>query len=287
MDGHSTDWHPFSFTRSPTWRFLRATYRVQERRAFDPRIDDEWVDVAMRLVASDRKGIPPEACAAFDLWNADKSPRWFLEASLLTAQAFDEIATACGLAEAVVRAFHQLFFDVKPRLNAHDWILTQAVRSHPANDFAGPQPAGIWKYMAFKGGPLVLDIVAAVTNNRPLPERLRTTFGTNPELEEKRLRLKTKVAIAALTAKSERQLGSLLELSEELDELEAGAGPGRETAETLTPVVGEFIAQMNRLVPAEATLTKLPSASAAPKSLRSRAAQPVLTSPRVGGSHRE
>jgi hypothetical protein len=164
MDSQPADWLAGSFFRSPMWRMLRVSYRSQHRL---PRIDDAWVEIALRLQTTpDDRHLTPAIRAAFELWRADQTARWLLEAHLLTTRSLAEVATACELPEAAVDAFHELLFHARPRLQASDWVLAVAVRSTPANDFAGPQPRGLWKYAAFVGGPLVLDVIVAVTRKR-------------------------------------------------------------------------------------------------------------------------
>jgi hypothetical protein len=285
MDGRPCDWLPDSFSRSPAWRLLRAAHRLKEKVPADSHIDDEWVDVAQRLLRPTGPSFASDAVrAANDIWAADKAARWHLEAQLLTARSFGEVAAVCAIASPVVEAYHQLFFDVRNRLHASDWVLHLAVRSNPLNDFAGPQPAGVWKYMGFMGGPLVLDIVVAVTSDRPLPSWLRETFVTNPAFEEQRLRLKTKLSVAALTAKSASQLGSVLDLSEQLHDLEVAAGLEVVEEEPLFPAVGEFLAALGRLatVPPKAPSKAAPSQRTSMKRSRN-SPQPTES----GGTRRE
>ena len=254
MDGQFTDWLPDSFYRSPFWRVLRASYLLETGLPADATIDDDWVAVAKDLLAAierhDLSTVPEAVRAAYEVWAADQMPRWLVEAQLLTPRTLDEIATECALAEPVVHAYAELFFDVRSRLQARDWVMSLAVRSHPMNDFAGPQPAGLWKFFAFTGGELVLDVVVAVTLNRPLPEWLRSQFTTNPRVEEQRLRLKVKLAIAALTAKGVYELGTVVEMAEQLRDLDKVAGVPVNEAESLTPLVREFFTMLSRPQPA-------------------------------------
>ena len=156
MDCSPTDWLHDNFYRSPFWRVLRASHLLEAGHTADPAIDDAWVEVAKDLLVSVKghefDNVPHAIRAAYEVWAADQMPRWLLEAQLLTPRTFDEVAAGCSLSEPVVRAFHQLFFDVRSRLQARDWVMSLAVRSHPLNDFAGPQPGGVWRFFAFVGG---------------------------------------------------------------------------------------------------------------------------------------
>ncbi len=250
MDRRISSWLPNSFFRSPYWRVLRALYLLDTGRAADPAIDDAWVEVAKDLLSAvesnDLDDVPPAVRAAYGVWTADEMPRWLLEAQLLTSRTFEEVAAGCTLSEPTVLAFHQLFFDVRSRFQASDWILCRAVRSNLLNDFAGQQPAGLWKFFAYAGGPEVLDVVVAVTLKRPLPERLRVQFNGDPHVAEQRLLFKAKLAIAALTAKSSAQLGSVVDLAEQLRGLDQEAGVPINDAHSLPAVVSELFAMLTR-----------------------------------------
>ena len=286
MDSRPIDWLPNSFSRSPAWRIRRAEYRREHTLPPDSRIDDPWVEIALKLLTSthvrDRTAVTPEVRLAYLVWQSGEILRWLLESQLLTSRTFDEVAAVCSLPKPVVEAYHFLCFDVRTHPEATDWIMVRAVESGPLNNFAGPQPAGLWKYMAFLGGPLVLDAVVAVTLNRPLPGWLRETFVTNPVLEEQRLRLKAKLAIAAMTADSAHQLGSLVELSEQLHDLEVAAGlPVGEEA-PLLPVAGEFLSALGRLAVAEPKAARA-TANGSLTPGRSRRLEPVHTETGKGG----
>lgn len=284
MDYRITDWLPDSFYRSPQWRMLRAAYRRSAAGPPDPRIDDEWVEIALKLsVPLDALTgvVSPDVLTAFELWLSDQSPRWLLEGHLLTSQPFDEIAVACGLEEPVVRAYHELFFHVRPWLHAHDWVMTMAVRSTPANEFVGPQPAGVWKYAAYTGGPRVLEAVVAVTLNRPLPPWLRSGFVEDPHWEEAHFRLKAKLAIAIMTAKSDHQIGSLVDLYDQLRGLEAKVGRTIRD-DPLLPVMGTILSALER------SRNLFPNAHAA-KTCAKRASCPesIIVQPNQGGTREE
>lgn len=228
MDCCITDWLPDSFFRSPVWRIHRAEYRRERDLPADPRIDDAWVEIALKLLTSagicDRTVVAPEVRLADLVWQGGDTLRWFLESQLLTSRTFAEVAGICSLPEHTVEAYHHLFFDVRSRPQTTDWVMARAVGSYPLNGFAGPQPAGLWKYAGFTGGPHVLDAIVAVTLPRPVPAWLVHTFGSRTGPAEQRLRLKAKLAIAVLTANATEHLGSILELSDRLRALEVEAG---------------------------------------------------------------
>ncbi len=243
-------WCPNSFFRSPAWRTLRASYLVENHGKPDPRIDDEWVEIACGLFTKTKTGartpLAPEVQAAFELWTANQEPRWVLEARLLTPQTIGEVAEACSLPEPVVDTYGKLFFDVRSRLHLTDWVLAVAIRSTPLNAFAGPQPAGMLKYFGYVGGASVLDTVVALMLDRPLPDQVRERFMMNPTMEEQHHRLKAKLAIASMSGTSTGQLASLVKLTEQFHDLEAKAGFDAGDRRPFLPGLAEFLSGISR-----------------------------------------
>ncbi len=216
------DWLPHSAWRSPAWRALRAAHRHGRGLPADPSLDDAWVEAALGALAGGGPRDPAgPLAAARAVHEGGGLLRWALEAQLLTARTFAEVARACALPEAAVGAYHRLYFDVRSRPAATDWLLTMAVKSSPPNGFAGPQPGGLWKYAAFAGGGHVLDAVASATLPAAAPAWLARAFPPAPGAAGRRLRLKAKLLVAALTAPEER-LGAVLGAWEQLRA--AGAG---------------------------------------------------------------
>jgi hypothetical protein len=192
----------------------------------------------------------------------------------------------------VVAAYHELFFSVRDRMQARDWVLAMAVGSHPASDFAGPQPAGLWRYAAFTGGPLVLDLIVAVTTDGPLPVWVRGTLAADHPWGEPFLRLRVKLAIAALAPSSGCRLGSLAELSEQLRDLDEKAGMVLATDRPLLPVLGDLLAAPGRRGPPEPGVAADSPAPALKREQRTqkveqptRALQPLLQTSDTGADH--
>jgi hypothetical protein len=222
-------WLPHSFYRSPMWRTLRAEYRHEHGSAANRQIDDTWVERALKFQTTiGTTAADPVLSKAYQIWSQNKTTRWLLEANLFTSRTFAEIAEVCQIKKRVVRAYHELFFEVRPHLNASDWILQRAIGSSPWNHFAGPQPAGIWKYCGFIGDAPLLDLVVAVTLDRPLPGAIQATFVTNPVLEDECFRLKVKLFFATCTAKTDKALATAARRYYRLAGLKRRVGLGSE-----------------------------------------------------------
>ena len=225
MDGDvdPLSWLPGSHRRKPAWRWLRAGYLSSTRRRLDPRIDDDWVAHA-RLVRRKCGRWPTpeqERCSAitvaFALWQGgDSLLRSKLEAYLLTSAPFARIAIICCLDPTIVEVYHAVFFDVRSRALATDWLLSQAVGWWSATT---PDLAQVWKYLAVLGGVNILEVAIAVSTATPLPAWLSDTF-ENPALDEVRLRLNVKLWILALTSNTPKDWKALAALRKRLRRLE-------------------------------------------------------------------
>ena len=171
--------------------------------------------------------------------------RWHVEALLLTPEPLERVADRTGLSVAVIDAFHALFFDVRPYLDACDWIRRQAIGSGPWNHFAGPQPAGYWKLAAFTGGVQMLELVIALTLDLPFPDWFQASTGRDAAYQEERVRLLGKVTLGLMSARSDAEVDALVETHGQIDTLDRQAtGQPRARGEK-TLVMEEFLQRLN------------------------------------------
>src|SRR4051794_18494944 len=151
MDVEPGDWLPDSPGRSPAWRWLRALRRHDRGAPPDRHFDDAWVGRACTCLARPGGARGRAAAAARALWEgagrgraggagggpaaaaggggggAGGARRGRLEAGLLPPEPLARVAAAAGVPRAVADAYHALFFCVRPRLAARDWVLARAV----------------------------------------------------------------------------------------------------------------------------------------------------------------
>jgi hypothetical protein len=112
----------------------------------------------------------PELAAAHDLQEAGGPRLWEVQARLLAGQEDAAIADRCELPPGVVGRFERVFFNVRPRLQARDWIRLRAIlpEARPPGR-PRPDPGAAWRSLGYHGGPRVLDLALAVTRDEPLP----------------------------------------------------------------------------------------------------------------------
>jgi hypothetical protein len=227
MDSTSATWLPHSVFRSPAWRWHRACALYRQGRRTDRRVDDQWTARARDFLAaggrhaarhdSGRHGPhAPHIQAALEVWEAvPQAPRWLLEAHLLTGVPLHEVAQRCGLSAEVVQTYHQLFFDVRGRLRATDWVMIHVVGTYALKGFAGLPVGAVWKYAAFTAGPHALEVVVALTTGAPLPAWVREGLVGGASAEA-RFRQLGELSLGAMTAETPAEWAALIRTRDRL-----------------------------------------------------------------------
>ncbi len=150
----------------PDWRWERATGLAAG--ADGP---SRWADdaptlaavVFLRAVAGGAETPDPAVAEALAVFRADDPRRWRLEATILTGASTAAAAAAASLTPAVVAVYESLFFDVRPRLAARDWVAGHVVGFGPHLDGTPHGLGRFWRWAAYHGGGPALDLVVAVT----------------------------------------------------------------------------------------------------------------------------
>jgi len=96
----------------------------------------------------------------FEAWQLNQESslqRWEVEARLLAGETSRDIARKCQLPEAVVDAYHDLYYCVRNRLHARDWVMNLAVGRRARQGLTEADQDVILKLYALRGGPVVLD----------------------------------------------------------------------------------------------------------------------------------
>jgi hypothetical protein len=164
--------------------------------------------------------------------------RWELEARLLTQEPVDAVARRCGLAPGVAHAYAALLFDVRPHLDACDWVALRVIGPGLWRGFKEEELGQVWKLFAYRGGAVALDLVLAITQGRPLPTWARGRPGDG--YGEARLRLLVQLLLGALRAGSDEEMKGLVATScgcrASCSTWPPRAGPGAQAARALCRV---------------------------------------------------
>jgi hypothetical protein len=230
----------YSVCRSPSWRWKRAQAVVEQGLTCTARTDDlttrrvvEYLQAcALPLGGTQAKsGVPADAVlhAAHGLFEAGGLVRFIVQARLLARQAPSEVARLTSFEPAVIETLEAIFFEVRDHLGAKDWIANQVLwpgleANLPIEALGGASMAiGYWL------GPAILEIALAVATDAPLPSWLCAPAGEPARLYEARVRLSTKLLLAALTLRTSADSAAMKKLMRAKRRLE------REIDGTLVP----------------------------------------------------
>lgn len=227
MEADATHCTPWSFFRPPHWRWGRAAHLMATNRRKNPKMDDEWVVFARRAIKHPGSRDPRVRAihAARAIWESNDRRRWELEALLLTDAPVEQIAERIGLSAAVVEAYERVFFAARDEGRATDWLLRAAVGYSAWVGFTAELPAAAWRYAAHAGGVNLLDLVMAVTEDRPLPDGLFASHGAARVVQELKLRIHVRLWLLLQTVHTDAAVAKLVRVRRKLDSV-AGRGPG-------------------------------------------------------------
>ena len=86
-----------------------------------------------------------------------------VEAWILSGETDAPIGQRLGIEPAVVGDYEQIFYAVRDRLHARDWIILGAI-GWPIDPRESHTLASVIRLLAFLGGPLVLELVLLATS---------------------------------------------------------------------------------------------------------------------------
>lgn len=104
------------------------------------------------------------ALSMFERDTSDRSILNILEARLLTGEADKPIADEVATYPEAVAWYERLFFNVRDRLRARDWILRKAIMPAVDNSWEGNDVELSLKYFGYFGGKILLDFILTGAN---------------------------------------------------------------------------------------------------------------------------
>jgi hypothetical protein len=228
---------PHDAFKHPGWRWRRCGYLLQHRRPPVSGLDDGstregW---SFRRALLDCRDDAERGQLALDFPALAQAHRVFtggplkrveLEARLLADQTDDAIAAKCGIAAAAVGAYHLTFFEIRPHLSAHSYIVN-AVIGPKAHFGLMPEDRDVLlKLVGYgMGGPGVDALLAYFAEPPVVPARLdRLDLAA---LEKLRSRLRTHMLVLTLTTPAaDASPATWLRISEQFAAPRCGSGSG-------------------------------------------------------------
>ena len=151
----------------PAWRWGWGQRVVGDGRPWPDDIDHAGL-ATLRLaqhVVGEGGGTPGDIdgqltaeLAALAIYRGEPTRRMLAEAWILSGQCDAEVGQRLGIEPAVVGQYERLFFNVRDRLHARDWIIFVACDC-PVDPREPHTLASVVRLLAYIGGPLVLDVV--------------------------------------------------------------------------------------------------------------------------------
>ncbi len=227
MPRKSVNFERFSAFRRPDWRnqrvmqILSAINNPQRCATGDDNYVKNLRTFRMRHARSPDPAARKNLVGDFDMFNVAEATRIFdqrndrvqgrraciIECRILAGQKDDEIAETLGTSAATIENYEALFFNVRDRMKAHDWILSEVLV--PAYDHAmqigttnaqdGPAVSlpyfdATLRSFAFFGGPLVLDFALSGFRRESRAQRREQTGVWYDENYINRLRQRSSAA---------------------------------------------------------------------------------------------
>lgn len=192
-------------SRPPHWRWVLATDLAEARDGRFRRCGDAATRSAKRFWLSwvrcrdegDRRRLAarmPATAQAFSIFSDPRGmSRTVLEARILAAEAPAAIARKCAAPLPLIQIYERVFFDVRDRLDASDYVLTHAI-GRGLREGTGSYDAAL-KLLAYLGGVHVLDEIMGARSaaSRPAAPREVGAFLT----EDARAAVRAQMAVVA------------------------------------------------------------------------------------------
>lgn len=214
-----------SFFRPLDWRLQRARYLLDHDRLPSTQTDDDESISVFRILSAearccmdrDRAQLEqewPAFLAARRLTQAEELLRWEVQARILARQTDEEVAAQCELTPQTVHWFEAVFFCVRDRLDARDWIAARVIGPGLWRGFAPEEMGQLWAYFGYNAGPLALDVIIAASPTK------RNQDGRAAQQFPASVMRSAELAIAAMMIPANASFRQLAELHASLRRLE-------------------------------------------------------------------
>ena len=193
------DFERYNPFRRPDWRHERVLNMLG--RMPNPgrctKKDDNWVRGLRSFILKYQNSEPDKrnqlayenpglyfAYLIFERTEEDFEVAFMIEARLLARQSNEEIATELDTIPEAIDWYEQLFFNVRPRLRAHDWVMKQVIVPAVERSAGRPDQHGrpgrkpiaeafydaSLKCFAYYGGPIAVDFMLSGFNRGMEPQ---------------------------------------------------------------------------------------------------------------------
>jgi len=243
--------------RAPHWRWLRAVQIDSGGRRASRKTDGEdgffWIRRATRLkrhfeqAAGRSQALyallerDPDLFWAHNIWTKDKAPtRWTIEARVLAGQSDEEIAFRAATTPDVVRAYVNVFFDVRGLLDRDDYVLNVILADAVARGVQERQYDLLWKLLAYRGGPHVLDATINRFTKTDAPKDATAVANFFQEFAVNTMKYKAAIAALTVQVNTHTQM-QLIDSFVKYVEIEKNSENANKAQTTIVQNIGEML----------------------------------------------
>ena len=211
--------------RPPDWRWRLANHLAASGRPPKRyRLDDGVYEVVRYLRRGRQLGDWPTPApsaqdwrplsAALATYRLQPERRLELEARILAREDTATIATKCGLDPAVIDTFHDVFFDIRPKLDHQSYVLS-VIHGDKGSIFDEIDRPRLIKHQAYFGGPFVLEELLWYFAAAPpaIPKRLTSSSADELQVMQRWLNVHHSVLILTCTPRTAAEQIRYAELS--------------------------------------------------------------------------
>ena len=157
--------------RRVDWRWRRAEWRLRTKSRRGEREDDASVlraIRALRWLGRGRSDKDPDVVRAHTLLWPDYWIKAELEARILANQSIRAISATMGISQEVIAVFEAMFFDVRGRLAAQDWVMHSVLGSTIDPAWKPHDVMRAWREIGYLFGPGLLNVLVNGVDRKDL-----------------------------------------------------------------------------------------------------------------------
>lgn len=254
-DARFIDIHPSSPLCPPDWRW-RLAYKLSQRPDASRMVkqllkDDVYLNSIVKFIQFNEKSSTEDAqYETLIRWpnlaqahNLHFHPQAFISSSiqawLIAGESANNIAKRLGADSKVIGWYERAFYDVRDRLEHQDYVIHILLGNKHHHGLNERDFDLFWKFIAYIGGPVVLEAVQRKSFQTIRPRRVEDLGQFVKDATKSMIELKALLTARVLTL-SPLTMMPLLEIWRDIVKQDAASGAG-DGSSSILKIVGEVI----------------------------------------------
>lgn len=267
--------------RPVDWRWQRAKFLSDngcKATVHDDNLTSRALKFARRAIVclndSDYNRLLDDYPELFEAWHLYKEAscrlfRFEIEARVMADEPIAAIARKTGIAPAIITAYEDCFFEVRPRLDAQSYIQQGVLQPAAMAGIKNREYDLLWKLYGYWGGPVVLDtlIYGQTPSTKPDSPAGVAAFWQDDIADQ--VRQKAAVAMRKMAVDSQTSQ-DILTVYQKMVALERTAGEGKGANEGMLANINAMLGELpwHKYQRTEAVVTEVDQFDAAGVNLR-------------------